>query len=257
MNFVDAFLGVVFLLIGIVILLRNKSYVESFENEYYLASCPTGTQPFYAKNGDMMCCKEATDGNKCSGIPFCSMSSRGTDTELFGHIRPCVEVQREYYKKQSKLNCPSNIPNFYVSENHFQFCTSGPINHSMDGPLDLSQKSCAVHYGNKEYLNNTDKNSCYNQKLLDKYPCFGIDCVKEITLSSKTSTPLISVMYTDPDGIRHSTITRETFANYLKALSGKGINQLKSFDINKNILITEVSKAVFVDKTLDKSQVQF
>lgn len=257
MNITDAILGLVFVVIGFVILFRNKPEIETFQNQQYLISCPPGTNSFYETNGDMLCCNGTTGENKCSTIPLCSMSSRGTDTELYGRIRPCIEVQREYYEKQAKLHCPAAMSTFYIAENQFHFCTDGPINETMNGPLNTTQASCRVYTGNEDQLNFTRIHSCHNEKTLEEYPCFGTDCTKEITLSSTTSTPLISLTYTDPDGIRHSTITKQTFANYIQALKEKGSTQLSDFDVDHNILITEVSKAVFIDKTMDKSQVQF
>ena len=200
-----------------------------------------------------MCCSGEVSGNVCSGVPKCSLSEKGTRTALGETIPSCIKLQEAYYKEQAKLFCPLSMPNFYVNQQGGKECTDGLINAAMNAPASSQQRSCPVFSASQDYLNQSTPESCYNQRKLDAVQCFGTDCIKAVRIASGTGTALISVEFTDPNGIRHGSFTRDSLQEYLNRIGG---NIAKSFDLDKNIIVTEVAKAVYVDKTMNTADVQ-
>ena len=247
--------GLILIGISIIISLNRagQSISEPFEIPY-VSSCPAGLHVYYDKSGDALCCDGIVSGNTCSSAPKCSMTTNGTMTDFYGIVPSCVKMQQQYYTEQGALFCPPSMPHFFVGIQGNKHCTSGNLNSAGTGPANtFGQTSCGIFDTPNEHQNQSNPNSCYNHKKLDAVKCFGEDCIKTINVSGKTGTALISVGFTDQTGIRHSTFTRDSYQEYLNRLGGSGAS---SIDLTKNIAVTEVAKAVYIDKTMSPADVQ-
>lgn len=249
-----------FILIGLILIcfasaLHNKNtqvvgVTEAFADLPNLLSCPAGLNMYYGKSGDPLCCKGTVSGNSCDGITKCCLSSSGCKGVSNGKIPSCVGIQKKYYANQSKIYCPKTMSNFYVNKNGQKFCTAGKINSSMDGPLTSSQKKCSI-YSDVDSMKYSDPNSCYNQKQLANIKCFGTDCIKSVRILPNSGSSLISVEFTDKNGTRRSTFTRSSLKRHYE-----NVGMPANMDLSKNVTVTEVAKAVFVDRTRDIGSVQ-
>lgn len=218
---------------------------EAFTNGA-MTFCPKDWQPYYDNTGDMMCCDGAVKGNQCQGIPKCTFGKAGTA----GNLPNCSAVQSAYAAEKAKSVCPASMPNYYESGKNAG-CTAGPLATDLTGPAVSTQASCIVYPD--DATNKSTATSCLNQRRLEAVQCFGTDCYKSIYVSPASKTALVQVDFTDLGGVRRSTITRETYRDYLNATDPQWQSKI---DLDKSITVTEVAKAVFVDRTMDVSQAQ-
>lgn len=238
------------LICSILLLLLIVSYktTEPFDTQktdYNLISCPSGYSLFYDKSQSTMCCDGEVNGKMCVGKQ-CLLT--GSSTE-----KSCTSVVVEDYKHKSDEFCPSSMSSYY--ENRTQKtkgCTSGILNQTMDGPNVLTQPQCKIYDTLNANINALD--SCSNQKEMDAFPCFGKNCVKTLSQSVPNSPVLITISFEDNNGIQRSVHTRKSMQRFLDATQPNWRD--KGMDLSKNIAIAEVAKAVYIDKTMSKDDVQ-
>jgi hypothetical protein len=229
--------------IGILFLIEQvRPKEEAFTGT--ITFCPKGWQPFYDNNGDMECCDGEVKGNQCQGIPKCTFG-KGT-----ANMPNCTGLQTAYAAEKSKNVCPASMPNYYETANS-SGCTAGPLASDLTGPAVSTQASC-INYSD-DATNRATATSCLNQRRLEAVTCFGKDCYKSIYVSPLSKTALVQVDFTDLNGVRRSTITRDSYKDYLDATDPDWQSKI---DLNKSITVTEVAKAVFVDRTMDIAQAQ-
>ncbi len=245
------------LLISITVILvvlyykDNKKYVqmeESFEN-YYLSACPSGYKSFYDNNGNTVCCDGEMTANKCLSDNQCTLNGKGTPD-----MPNCTELLKNLYMKRSKEYCMNSLPNYFEDRSkNIRGCTSGPLNDKMNAPKNFNQPKCFIYSSFDE--NNNNKESCTNQKLLDSAQCFGNNCTKELVQPIESAPPLVAIGFTDSSGMHRVAYTRQSLEKFLDVSNPNWRNQ--GMDLSKNINVAEVAKAFYVDKTMDKSLVQF
>lgn len=243
-------LGVLLISISIIlfVLWYNEnsvaSQVETFEN-YYLRACPSGYKTFYDSNGDVMCCDGEIIANKCAGNRQCSLSGKGQN---------CVDFLLEEYAAKAKTQCSSSMPNYFEDGGqNLKGCTSGPLNSTLTGPKSFNQPSCKIYSSWNE--NQNQKDSCFNQQLLDRAQCFGNNCTKTIVQPIAGKPVLVGIGFTDSMGVHRMAYTQESLEMFLDATNPSWRNQ--GLDLSKNIIVAEVAKAYYIDRTMEQSQIQF
>ena len=220
---------------------------ESFEAQYSLLSCPFGYKSLYDKRGDMICCDGDLINNSCIGGNQCSLTNSTSD------IPNCVDFILKDYEAKGKSQCPASLPSYYEDRNtKMKGCTTGILNTTMTGPHNNTTPICKIYETLEENVKGVD--SCYNRKHLDEYPCFGNNCKKEVVSPIKDGPVLISVSFTDSDGMNHVGYTRQTVETYLDAFNPNWRQQ--GFDTSKNINVAEVAKAFYVDRTMSEKDIQ-
>lgn len=226
---------------------KNKNNnVETFEN-YYLSSCPAGYKSFYNSNGDVMCCDGEIVANKCTGDKQCTLNGN----TLFPN---CITYLLEEYSEKAKTQCPSSMPKYYEDRlQNIKGCTSGDLNLSLTGPKDYRQPTCKIYSSWND--NQNSKDSCFNQRLLDKAECFGNNCTKSIIQPIPNKPILVGIGFTDTTGVHRMSYTRESMEMFLDATNPNWRNQ--GLDLSKNIVVDEVAKKYYIDKTIDQSNIQF
>ena len=243
-----------YVLIGIIVLLGYLLY-DSYEgfaepdtiNTYVLDSCPNGYDKYNDKTGAIMCCSQhagginAVSGKLCTSQQQCSLSA--------SPVASCASVLAKEYKEKS-VQCPASMPSYY--EGKVKGCTNGLLNKSMTGPANAQQPSCKIYDTLDDNLRALD--SCSNSKEMDEYPCFGDNCSKSLTQNETTAPVLITVSFTDKNGIQRLTHTRDSMRRFMDHTKPKWRDT--GFDLNKNISITEVAKAYYIDKTLSQDDIQ-
>lgn len=244
-------LELVGLLIGIVILLiwirmqESQESQEFFEDASYLAACPPGYTVMHPLDGTTTCCDGEIAGQVCLGAKPCILNGKSST------LPQCMGMIQQDYKNKGETKCPPSLPNYY-EDKKIKGCTSGPLNPTMTGPKTTQQPSCTMYPSMDDNLTSMD--SCQNQKDKEDYPCFGTNCTTQLIQPSAKTPVLLSVSFTDTDGIPHVAYTRASMERYLDAIK-PGWRE-KGVDLSKNLAVAEVAKAVYIDRTMSFSEIQ-
>jgi len=241
------------IIIILVILLYKDNYIfrkkekEGFtQDNYYLASCPSGFNSYYDSNGNIMCCNGEIVANQCIADTKCSLTSSNNPDS-------CVGIILERYKEKSVQFCPSvSMPN-YFEDGTKKGCTNGNLNSTLTGPANSSQSTCNIYDNKQQGLISVD--SCLNQKRLDEAQCFGNNCSKSINSSGSNTPALISITFTDNMGFPHMAFTKESMEDYLNTVNPNWEQQ--GGNLSNNIFVADVAKAYYIDRTLQQSDIQF
>jgi hypothetical protein len=252
------------LIIGIIIilivLLYKDNYIkwgkpkEGFEtaitsstsmDNYYLSSCPTGYNTYYDSNGNINCCNGDVVANKCIGDKQCSLTSSNNPDS-------CVKIILDEYTEKSKTYCPSNSMPNYFEKGNIKGCTNGLLNSRLDGPANAKQASCVIYPDYKDNLTSVD--SCLNHRKLDNAQCFGNNCNKSLIQPGIGLPILVGITFTDNNGLPHMAFTRESYEDALNVVNPNW--KEKGIDLSKNVMVAEVAKAYYVDRTIQQSDIQ-
>ena len=245
------------LIISIIILLlivyfkdnikTRADFQETFQN-FYLSACPSGYKSFYDNNGDTVCCYGEIIANKCLSDNQCTLNGKGTPD-----MPNCTELLHKIYEDKAKEYCTATLPNYFEDNTkNIRGCMSGSLNDTMTGPQKYDQPKCIIYSSLEK--NTNSKDSCVNQKLLDSIKCFGNNCTKEIVQPNLNAPPLISIGFTDSMGMRRNAYVRKSLENFLNVSNPNWKNQ--GLDLSKNIIVADVAKAFYIDKTLDQKDIQ-
>jgi len=245
------------LLISITVLLlfvyfkNNKivqnEFTEPFEN-FYLNACPSGYKSLYNNNGDIICCDGEIIANKCLSDNQCTLNGNGT-----ADMPNCTELIKRIYSEKAKEYCMPSLPNYFEDKaKKIKGCMTGQLNDTMTGPQHSSQAKCIIYDTFEKDTNSID--SCSNQKRLDLAKCFGNNCSKRLVQIKTSAPPLVAIQFTDNKGIPRIAYTRASYENFLNVTNPNWRNQ--GLDLSKNIIIAEVAKAFYIDKTLQQKDIQ-
>ena len=242
-----------FLLISsiIIIFIIYKNNIDNFADyskfdtdNYYLSACPSGYKSFYNNNGDTICCNGEVIVNKCIGNLQCTLNGKGTD------MPNCLQYILEDYKEKGNKFCPRSFA--YFQDENTKGCTNGLLNKTLTGPRNDSQEVCTIY--KTDELNKTSIDSCYNKKLLDKAECMGDNCTKKLTQFGKGMPVLIQIEFIH----NNNPIVAYTRASFSNLINTVNPNMKKKDEyLSKNIHIAEVAKALYIDRTMEESEVDF
>jgi hypothetical protein len=237
------------IIIGLIALIQYNSK-ENFDNpnlqnsQSYLTSCPSGYNSFYDKDGSTMCCSGEIVANMCSNNIQCTLTGSGA-------ISNCTQFIAKDYVAKAKDVCPASMPNYYENRGkQIKGCTSGKLNQTMDGLATTSQPSCKIYDTPEHDMQALD--SCFNQKEMDAFPCFGQNCKKTMTQNTVGTPVQITVSFSDDKGIPRSGITRASMKRFLDATMP---NWKDKMSLETNIAVAEVAKGVYIDKTMQAKDV--
>jgi hypothetical protein len=223
----------------------HKDSQEPFQN-FYLSACPSGYKSFYNNNGDTVCCDGEIIANKCLSDNQCTLNGKG--------ITNCTELLKKLYSAKAKEYCTSSMPNYFEDKSkNIKGCMSGPLNDTMTGPQKYDQPKCLIYPSLEENIN--AKDSCINQKLLDSTLCFGNNCTKELVQPILLAPPIVEIGFTDSTGLHRRAFVRKSVENFLNVSNPNWKNE--GLDLSRNLIIAEVAKAYYIDRTMDQKDVQF
>lgn len=142
----------------------SKNNKENFKEGFNdilsnLKMCPLTSKSYISKAGDTLCCEGNINGVDCEGKTICTLSSTNSTT-----TPSCSKYLQDYYTRKGNEVCPKSMSTYFVSGN-IDFCTKGPRNSSMDGPLQPTQETCKVKG------DFSDKTSCEVVKALEMFKC--------------------------------------------------------------------------------------
>ena len=222
---------------------------EGFDGNY-LSACPSGYKTFYQSNGTAACCNGEVHGSTCLSAEQCTMGKSTHEMEN------CVDFILKEYKIKGKEFCPKTLPNYYEDRSkNVKGCTSGNINAQLNGPANEGQPKCMIYPTATE--NNARMDSCLNQRILDMYPCFGNNCTKsyiDFSQQGGSVPPLLMVSFSDNTGMHHVSYTKASAERYLDVVNPQW--KQSGLNIDKNIVISEVAKAFYIDKTIAQADIQ-
>ena len=245
---------IISIIIVLVILYMNDNSIsigtsdlEGYQN--YLSSCPGGYKSFYTDDGNIVCCDGEIVANKCLSDNQCTLNGKGTPD-----MPNCVQSVLKIYAAAGQEQCPQSMPQYFEDKSRkLKGCTQGRLNDTLSAPQFPNQAICTIY--DTFDKNRMSKDSCLNQKLLDKVQCFGNNCTKELTQPIASASPLVAIGFTDSTGMHRVAYTRESMENFLDVSNPSWRNQ--GMDLSRNINVAEVAKAYYVDRTMDQSEVQF
>lgn len=245
------------LVIGIVILcvihyLRNHKSVtaESFvdDAESYLHSCPSGYKSYHLTNGNTACCKGEIIANECMSDDVCLLNGKGTNG-----MQKCTDVVTGEYESKAVEQCPPSMSSYFEdATKKVKGCTAGPLNTSLTGPQQKNQPVCTIY--DTMDMNLKSLNSCWNQKEMDEFACFGTNCTKTLVQAAPNAPIQIAVGFVDGTGMHRVAYTRASMQRFLDATKPTWRGQ--EMDLDKNVNVAEVAKAYYVDKTIQQDDVQ-
>jgi hypothetical protein len=249
------------LLLGIVLVLLyqhpffRNSLSEGFKDgaasadadPVSLSACPSEMKTFYLPDGRTACCNGPVVGSRCTGTVQCTMTGEG------GKDLPnCAALLKEEYKTKSESKCPAALPMYFEDKaNKKQGCTAGALNGDMTQPATASQPTCRIYPSLEENLTKAD--SCELHRQMEEAPCFGEQCTKSITASAN-GPPLVTLHFVDKSGMYRTAYTRKSLEYYLNQTRPKWRDE--GMDLEKNLMVADVAKAYFVDRTLSANAVQ-
>ena len=226
----------------------QEAFTSTSDPSFYLQTCPTGYNSFHDSDGSIMCCDGEIIANSCNGDRQCVLNGAG------GTVPNCTTFVLADYKKKGE-QCPTSMPSYYEKMDGKQMkkgCTTGDLNKTLDGPATTTQPKCIIYHELSKNIQSLD--SCYNQKEMDNFPCFGDNCAKRLTQTTKDTPVLITVSFTDKSGIQRTAHTRASMQRFLDATKPSWRDS--GMDLSKNIGVAEVAKAYYVDRTLSQEAIQ-
>jgi hypothetical protein len=226
-----------------------EGFKDSDDEPVSLSACPSDMKTFYLPDGRTACCNGPIVGSRCTGTVQCTMTGDG------GKGLPnCAILLKEEYKTKSESKCPSSLPTYFEDKASKKMgCTTGPLNGEMTKPVTTTQATCWIYPTLDENL--TKKDSCELQRQMEETSCFGTQCVKSITPSADSSVPaLVTIQFVDKSGMYRTAYTRKSLEYYLNHTRPKWRDE--GLDLDKNVMVAEVAKSYFVDRTLSADAIQ-
>jgi hypothetical protein len=229
---------------------KEKTSKEGFEDRMTLSACPSDMKTFYLSDGRTGCCGGSVVGSRCTGSVQCTMTGEGTKD-----LPNCSDLLKKEWDTKAATHCPSSMPSYFEDKATKQKgCTAGPLQSDYTKPLKETQPTCRIYATMEDNLRKKD--SCHFRKEMDEFPCFGSGCSKSI-FSDKEGhmPPLVAIHFVDKSGLYRTAYTRKSLENYLNLTKPKWRDE--GIDLQKNIMVAEVAKAFYVDRSLSKKDVQF
>ena len=208
-----------------------------------ISMCPLSSKSYVDKTGNTLCCDGNVNGMECEGDTICTMSSLNSKDH-----EACSTYLANYYARKGKELCPSQLPSYYENAGK-GFCTNGSLAPTMDAPMFQTQRKCKVAGGY------TDPISCEIELELEKFACISANCQKS-ALPTGGNPVLLTASFTDSMGMHHSCYEEQSVFRYLAAIGGPDWKARFSWlNPDRNILFCNVAKKYFIDKTLQKNQI--
>lgn len=238
---------IVCLLVGIVYHSSHTLSITLEPFDAYLSACPAGFKTFYASNGNVMCCQGDIIGQQCLSDRVCTL---GAETST---IPRCVDYVKQIHQKKGSQQCPPSMTSYFESKER-RGCTSGPLLDNMMGPRHSSQPTCVIYKTPLENERHLD--SCLLIKELEKTPCFGKDCSKRLT-GGEERPVLVELSFTDSSNIPRHAITRTSLERSMRSekKNQHGLSDESKNILKKHVMVAEVAKSYYIDKTLQDSDV--
>lgn len=239
------------LILGLLVYVYRSSFVleEGFEEEKLtLSACPSGMKSFYLPDDSTGCCAGTISGNRCLDGAQCTMTGAGS-----AQLPNCGAYLLKIYREKAKEQCPKSMPSYYEDPTaKKKGCTSGPLNADHSRPLHSDQPTCVVYTTTEE--SRTMKDSCLFQKEMEDFPCPSANCTKSI-LKPEQGPPLVAIHFKDEKGMYRTAYTRSSLENYLSRTRPRWKEE--GIDLQKNLMVAEVAKAFYLDRTITKNDVQW
>ena len=211
-----------------------------------ISMCPGISKSFVGKNGDNLCCEGNAAGTECEGKVICTLSSTNSKTNP-----SCAAYLSELYRKKGVEFCPKNIPNYFIDAKGRAFCTASRINNQLNAPQQPTALKCSI--GGKGM---GDSESCEVQLALDKMPCPSPGCQKGALRSQPGKPVLLYANFNDAAGIQHICYdTASVIRRWRNIFGEEWKSKVSHINPDRNIMFCDVAKKYYIDKTIQKKDV--
>lgn len=247
-------IGLIMLIIGLLVwisydpldyLLIKEEGFTGDKATVSLSACPSDMKTFYLQDGRTACCNGTIISNRCTGTVQCTMTGEGTKD-----LPNCSDLLKKEFNEKSNSQCPPSMTTYFEDKStKKKGCTSGALDQEMKQPITKTQPVCWIYPTLEQNLKKVD--SCELQKQLEDALCFGKQCKKSITSSTP---PLIAIQFIDKSGMYRTAYTKKSLEYFLNETRPKWRDE--GLDLTKNIMVAEVAKAYFVDKSISEKDIQ-
>ena len=215
--------------------------VSTLDNDIQVQMCPSGSESFFNKNGDVHCCRGSIVNGLCNGLTVCSLSSST------GPIPSCTNLLRNELRKKAREYCPKSLPNYYqdlTKPTPNKGCTAGLRTKDGKRPAEPNTIQCTIYNSLDENL--SKMNSCLN-KARSEIKCFNGQLPKATSLQS--NLPIVmSCSFTVPNKITPiECYTDDSLFLYLQKWDR---NWRQRIQATEKLKFCSVAKRYYVDKSL-------
>jgi hypothetical protein len=93
--------------------------------------------------------------------------------------------------------------------------------------------------------------------MLDSAVCFGNNCTKRLQGFAPSAPLSVAIQFTDNTGMPHMAFTRASYENVINVTYPNWRNDPYMINyISKSIMMAEVAKAYYIDKTITKEDIE-
>lgn len=211
-----------------------------------ISMCPGISKSYVGKNGDNLCCEGNPAGTECEGKVICTLSSTSSKENP-----SCAAYLINLYKKKGLEFCPKTIPNYFINPRGKAFCTASQLNNQLNGPQQTTAIKCSI--GGKGM---TDSESCEVRLAIDKMSCPSAGCQKGAFAPQQGKPVVLYANFNDSAQIQHMCYDTNSVISFWRSIFGEEWKS-KTSHINpdRNIMFCDVAKRYFIDKTIQKKDI--
>jgi len=222
---------------------RSSSSNEIIQN---ISMCPGISKSYVGKNGDSLCCEGNPAGTDCEGKIICTLSSTNSKEH-----QSCAAYLVDLYRKKGIEFCPRSMPNYFLDPRGKAFCTTSQINNQLNGPQDASALKCNIGENGM-----SDPQSCEVRLALDKMPCPSPGCQKDAFLPYRGKSVILYANFRDSGQIQHFCYDTNSLISFWRSIFGEEWkSRISHINPDRNIMFCDVAKRYFVDKTIQKKDI--
>ena len=211
-----------------------------------ISMCPGISKSYVGKNGDSLCCEGNPAGTECEGKIICTLSSTNSKEH-----QSCAAYLVDLYKKKGWELCPRSIPNYFLDPRGKAFCTKSQLNNQLNGPQEASALKCNI--GGNGMM---DPQSCEVRLALDKMPCPSPGCQKDAFLVQQGTPVIMYANFKDSAQIQHFCYDTNSLISFWRSIFGdEWKSRTSHINPDRNIMFCDIAKRYFVDKTIQKKDI--
>lgn len=225
--------------------LKKETFVtfdaSTQDNDIQVQMCPSGSDSYFNKNGDVFCCRGSVVNGACNGVTVCSLSS-STNT-----MPSCTTLLRKELRRKASENCPKTLQNYYQDLSKptpNKGCTAGLRTKDGKRPVEPNAKKCTIYNSLDENLSKLD--SCLNTAR-SEIKCFNGQLPKATSLQANLPA-VMACSFTVANKITPiECYTDESLYMYLQKWDR---NWRQRIQPTEKLKFCSVAKKYYVDKSI-------
>jgi hypothetical protein len=230
--------------------------VTTLDEDIQVQMCPSGSESYFNKNGDVLCCRGSVVNGNCNGLTVCSLSSNSSS------LPSCTNLLRKELRQKADQNCPKSMRNYFQDLSKpapNKGCTAGLRVKSGKAPMDPNAKQCKIYNTLDDNLSKLD--SCLNTAR-SEVKCFNGQLPKATSLKANLPAVMMcsfnvpnkimpSVCYTDDSLYMYSQKWNPNWRQFIEPSDKlQFCSVAKKYFVDKSITEANLAKYIIPDYTL-------